>query len=145
MCRPQPNDRGISLVEVVIAMFLTTVGVLAILSMQPSAWRVVGKSDYMGRAAGILQEELERQEAFIMNPLNSVTLGTTTTTVFTGGQGAAVTGAGDAAYTVTTSITGPGTGIWQVTVTVTWANQLTRNYRNVQDSILVSRQDAYSY
>ena len=143
MCRPISTDRGTSLIEVLIALFLTTVGVLAILSMQSSAWRAVGKSDYMGRAAGILQEELATREAFIMNPLNSVTIGTTTATVLASGQGAAV--AGDAAYTVTTAIASAGAGLWRVTVTVEWANQLARNYRNIQESIVVSRQDAYSF
>lgn len=70
------------LIEVVIAIFLVSVGVLAILSMQPSAWRAVGKSDYLGRGAGILHRELERREVCIMNPCNAVATGTATSPPF---------------------------------------------------------------
>ena len=143
MSRTYCSERGISLIEVIIAIFLTTVGVLAVLSLQPAAWRTVGKSDYLGRAAGILHEELERREALIMNPNNAVAVGETAATVLTSGQGAAV--AGDAAYTVTTTITSEGAGFWRVEVAVEWANQLSGNYRNVEDSIVVTRQNAYAF
>lgn len=137
------SNRGISLIEVVIAIFLVTVGVLAILSLQPSAWRTVGKSDYLGRAAGVLQKELERREAFIMNPCNAVTTGTTTSSVFVSGQGTAISG--DATYTVTTTITSIAANVWRVQVTVEWADQLLRGYRNLNESITVTRQEGFRF
>ena len=143
MSRTYCNERGISLIEVIIAIFLTTIGVLAVLSLQPAAWRTIGKSDYLGRAAGILHEELERREALIMNPNTAVAVGVTTATVLASGQGASV--AGDASYTVTTTITSIAAGVWQVSVIVQWANQLSNNYRDVRDSIIVTRQDAYAF
>ena len=76
------NNKGISLIEVVIALFLTTVGILALLAMQPMSWQTAAKSDFLGRAAGILQEELETTELSIMNPNNAVNTGTTNKTVF---------------------------------------------------------------
>ena len=68
MSRTACNNRGITIVEVLITLFLTAVGILALLSMQPTAWNAAGRSDFMGRAAGILQSELERNELMIMNP-----------------------------------------------------------------------------
>ena len=56
------NNRGITIVEVLITLFLTAVGIMALLSMQPTSWNAAGRSDFMGRAAGILQSELERNE-----------------------------------------------------------------------------------
>ncbi|MBM4272514.1 MAG: hypothetical protein FJ139_10245 [Deltaproteobacteria bacterium] len=137
------NNRGISLVEVIIAIFLVTIGIFAVLSLQPSAWRTVGKSDYMGRAAGILQKELETRESCIMNPCNSVATGTVTSTVLVSGQGAAV--AGDATYTVTTTVTSTGTNVWNVTVNVQWADQIRHNYRDITESIVVTRQEGFRF
>ncbi len=54
--------------EVFIALLLTSTAIMALLSLQPSAWRLSGKSDYLGRAAGILRKELETQETLLMNP-----------------------------------------------------------------------------
>jgi len=132
-----------TLVEVAIAVFVLSIGLLALLSLQPSAWRTVGKADYLGRAAEILQKQLENEEAFIMNPCNTVTEGTSTATLLASGQEAAIQG--DATYTVTTTITAVGANLWRVEVTVTWVNQLTHGYRSIRESILVTRQDAYRF
>jgi len=143
MSRPRCTEGGVSLIEVVIATFLLAVGVLGILSLQPSAWRTVGKSDYLGRAAGILSGELEREEALIMNPNIAVVEGTTVTVVRPSGQASSVTG--DVLYMVATTISrpDPAVALWRVDVTVTWANQVANNYRNIQGSIVVSRQNAF--
>jgi Tfp pilus assembly protein PilV len=141
MSRLISNSRGIGLIEVIISIFLVTVGVLAILSMQPSAWRLVGKSDYLGRGAGILHRELESREACIMNPCNTVATGTATAPpILISGLGAAASG--DAQYTVTTTIT-PVAGVtnaWTVTATVTWPDQQIHGYRNLTESIVVAQQ-----
>jgi Tfp pilus assembly protein PilV len=131
------NKRGISLVEVVIAVFLTTIGVLAVLSLQPAAWRTAARSDYMGRAAGILQKELETQEVLIMNCCNAVAAGTTTTNVLASGE--AVAQPGDATFTVTTTITEIVTGsVWRVDVRVAWAG-----HAGIIESIVVTRQQRF--
>ena len=140
------NNRGISLVEVVIAIFLVSIGVLALLSMQPSAWRAVGKSDYLGRGAGILHRELEIREAWIMNVCNIVPTGNRPQQVITvSGLGGAVQG--DATYTVSTTITAVAgsTNAWTVSVTITWPDQLARGYRDLTESTVVTRQNSYSF
>lgn len=136
------NNRGISLIEVVIAIFLVTVGVLAILSMQPSAWRAVGKSDYLGRGAEILHRELEAREAWIMNPCNVVPAGDRPQqTIQVSGLAGIVSG--DATYTLNTNITAVSTNSWTVTVTVTWPDQVARGYRNLSERIFVTRQENF--
>ncbi len=133
------------MIEVVIAIFLVAVAVLAILSMQPQAWRTVGKSDYLGRGAGILHRELERREVCIMNPCNTVATGTAVSPpiLVSGLPGAA---SGDATYWVTTQVTQPNPGIdvWNVTVTVTWPDQVAHGYRNLTESIAVTRQRRFA-
>ncbi len=136
------SKRGIGLIEVVIAIFLVAIGVLALLSMQPSAWRTVGKSDYLGRGAGILHRELEAREVFIMNGCNGVPAGDQPQqAIVVSGLGGPVLG--DATYTVNTNITAVSASSWQVTVTVTWPEQLQRGYRNLTESIIVTRQQKF--
>jgi AAA+ superfamily predicted ATPase len=140
------SKRGIGLIEVMIAIFLVAVGVMAILSMQPTAWRTIGKSDYMGRGAGILHRELELRESWIMNPCNVVPLGDRPVqAIIVSGLGAEVRG--DVTYTVNTNITAVAGTInqWTVTVTVTWPDQVARNYRNLVESAVVSQQDGYKF
>ena len=140
------SKRGIGLIEVVIAIFLVAIGVMAILSMQPSAWRTIGKSDYMGRGAGILHRELELRQAWIMNPCNVVPTGNRPVqTITVSGLPAEVRG--DATYTVNTNITPVGgtTNSWTVTVTVTWPDQVARNYRNLVESTVATQQDGFRF
>lgn len=135
------NNRGASLLEVVIAIFLTTVGILAIISLQPSAWRTTARADYLGRAAGILHKTMQDTEARIMNPCNSITLGQTTGTVTVSSQAGI---AGDASYTVATNIAQDGTNprAFVVTVTVTWPPL---NNTGITESMTVTRQEAHRY
>jgi len=133
------DHRGFSILEVVIAIFLTTVGVLAIMSLQPAAWQTAFRSDYMGRAAGILHEELQTRESFIMNCCNTVTADTTEATVYAGG-GTDAQAAGDARFTVTTTIASIDTNVWRVTVRVAW-----QGHTGISESLVVTRQQAFSY
>ena len=133
------NKRGITLIEGLISILITSVGLMALLSMQSPAWRLSGKSDYMGRGAGILNKELSRQELFIMNPCNPVTVGTTIMNVNASGE--SVAQAGDATFTVTTIISAPATNQWRVAVTVTWPNSTF----TLSDSVDVTRQEPFRY
>jgi hypothetical protein len=161
------NKRGIGLIEVVIAIFLVSFGVLTILSMQPSAWKLVGKSDYLGRAAGILHKELEIRETCVMNsciPLatcrNSANYPANYTVCASGVDPLVypqcVPDAGDAPYTVTTVINDttlpdpPGATVtnvkvYRVQVTVTWRDPMVPSLRNLVESAIVSLQGPYSY
>ena len=131
------------LIEVVIAMFLTTVGVLALLSLQPTGWRAMAKSDYLGRASGILYKTLENYETLILNPCCAPpTLGAQPeATVQVSGESAVVSG--DVTYTVNTTIAqdGANTEAFVVTVTVTWPT----NTNGMSESVAVTRQELYRF
>ncbi|HNS54997.1 MAG TPA: prepilin-type N-terminal cleavage/methylation domain-containing protein [Syntrophales bacterium] len=134
------NERGITIIEVLITLFLTAVGIMALLSMQPISWQTAGRSDFMGRAAGILQSELERNEVRIMNPLLSVSTGTTTRTVYPSNlTGGTTPQKGDVAYTVATTISSLGSTAWRVDVRVTWPG----NNRGIAESMTVTRQETF--
>jgi Tfp pilus assembly protein PilV len=136
------NKKGISMVEMVIAIFLTSVAVLSLLSLQPSGWRYMAKADYMGRAAEILHSTLEAYETNISNPCNSVTTGAQTqASITTSGSGTAIKG--DIRYTVDANITqtnaDPQTFV--VTVTITW----TGNTTGISESMAITRQESYKF
>lgn len=129
------NDRGIGLIEVVIAIFITAIGLTGMLLLQAPAWKTAAKSDFTGRAVEIMQRQLETTEAFIMNQCNTVTAGTTSDpAVITSGLSSPV--AGDAKYTVNTTITSIGVNIWRVTVTVSWPTNTT----GIRGNLVVARQ-----
>lgn len=107
------------MVEVLIAFILTSIGIMALLALQPTGWKTMAKADYVGRASGILYKTLEDNENFILNPCNIPTLGTTTVPVTSSDQASAITG--DITYQVTTTIAQDGTTSgYLVTVKVTW-------------------------
>ena len=138
MSRLPCNNHGLGLVEVIIAMFITTVAVLAVFTLQPSAWKTAARSDYLGRAANILHERLQAEEIRIMNPCNAVAEAVNEpATVFASGQ-AALQPSGDAQFNVTTTRTRVATGLWQVTVRVAWAN-----HAGITESLVVSTQQAF--
>lgn len=152
MSRTACNNRGISLVEVLITLFLTTVGILALLSMQPTAWNAAGRSDFMGRAAGLLQSELERGELWLMNPNNTksfstsceptkLTLGTCTKTINASSQTTSQTG--DVPFTVATRVqVYPGaSNAWTLNVKVTWPGN---NTRGIEETMIVSNQEYFT-
>jgi Tfp pilus assembly protein PilV len=135
------NNRGFTLVEVIIAMFLTVVAVLGIFALVSPAWKTATRSDYLGRASGILYETLMTQEALIMNPCNAVLPGTTgPTPVFASGQMTAQSG--DAQFNVTTEITNIGANIWRVTVWVSWPPL---NATGISESLVVTRQEGFRF
>lgn len=134
------NRKGLGLPEVIIAIFLTTIGVLAIMSLQPSAWRTAARSDFLGRGAEILYKELDDWENIIMNPCNAVTVGTMPPrSVRTSGMAADVPG--DATYTVNTTVTSIGANVWRVTVRITWPTNAT----GISESLVVTRQERFRF
>lgn len=132
------NKKGMGLIEVLIAMFMTTIAVLAIFSLQSPAWKTAARADYLGRAAEIMQRQIESTESLIMNPCNTVTEATTVTTPTVSGMAANAV-SGDATYTVTTTIANAGTNIWKVTITVTWPT----NAVGITTVTMVSRQEFF--
>jgi Tfp pilus assembly protein PilE len=140
MSRLRCINRGFTLVEVLIAIFITVVAVLGILALISPAWRTAARSDYLGRASGILYETLMTQEALLLNPCYSAPSSTTTTTstVFASGQSTAQPG--DAQFTVTTEITLIATNAWRVSVLVVWPG-----HSGISDSLVVTRQEGFRF
>jgi Tfp pilus assembly protein PilV len=137
MSRLPCDSRGFTLVEVVIAMFVTIVAVLGILALLSPAWKTAARSDYLGRASGILYEQLATQEVLIMNPCCTVPVGTTgPTSVFASGQPTAQLG--DVQFNVTTTITTIGTDVWSVNVRVAWTG-----HSGIAETIVVTRQQGF--
>ena len=134
------NNRGITLIESVIAILLVSIGLLGLLSMQPSAWRASTRTDYLGRAAMMLSRELTIRELAIMNPCNAVSTGTVTRIVYTSGQGAAQSG--DIGFTVQTITASVATNVWRVTVRVSWPPL---NATGIADSVVVTRQEPFRF
>lgn len=129
------------MIEVLIGVFLTAVAILAVFSLVSPAWRAAGRSDNLGRASGILYEQLMRQEARIMNPCCKVDVTTGTPAavpVYASGQAASQSG--DARFNVTTTITEPVTNIWRVTVRVAWTG-----HPGITESLVVTRQDGFVF
>ena len=136
------SKKGISLVEVLIALFLISVGVMSLLSLQPSAWSLSGRSDLLGRAGGVLHNELEANELLIMNPnfpnpCSGSNPLVATKNVFASGQGAMQPG--DATFAVQTTILDNLNGTWSVRVGVTWPGNAT----GISETRVVTRQEFF--
>jgi hypothetical protein len=143
------NKKGIGLIEVCIALFLLAIGVLGLIALQPTAWRQSGRSDNLGRAAGILAQELQVMEAFIMNPNNTVDVVDVggkqmkiydPAIVLPSGSDPTNPKAGDLPFTVnTTAEELSGGAAYRVTVQVTWPG----NANGIRESMIVTRQESY--
>jgi Tfp pilus assembly protein PilV len=135
------DRRGITLIESVIAILIVSIGLMGLLSMQPSALRTTAQTDYLGRAAMMLSKELTRQELELMNPCKPVTTGVASSRVVnTSGQETAQ--AGDIALTIQTTTTSIGTNVWLVTVQVSWPPL---NATGIRESIVVTRQESFRF
>ena len=146
---PLRCGKGIGLVEVLIAVLLITVGLLGLLTLQPTAWRASNRADYTGRAAMILQQELETNRAWIMNQANANPTALsnpliTNRAVYASGQ-TTPQPQGDLVYTVittTTDLAPSGTpNSWRVVVQVTWPG----NSTGITDSVIVGRQLSFMW
>jgi prepilin-type N-terminal cleavage/methylation domain-containing protein len=134
------NKRGVTLIESVIAILIVSIGLVGLLSMQPSAWRASARADYLGHAAFILSRELTRQELWVMNPCNAVSLTPVTQVVNASGQGTAQSG--DTRFTVQTTTANLGGNVWQVTVRVSWPPL---NATGIAESVVVTRQQPFLF
>lgn len=124
------------MVESLIAVFLTAIAIVALMPMQNNALKIMSRSDYMGRAEGILQSQLELSENIIMNSTNAVTVGgPVCQTIYASELPVGISG--DASFTCcTTTIVNPGVNnSWIVYVQVTW----TGNTTGIKSSIVASR------
>lgn len=137
-------NKGIGLIEVVIALFLLSIGTLSILSLQPSSWRLSGKADSLSRGGGVLRSELEANEILLMNPnypnpciANNPLVATRTVQ----SSNEATPQPGDFAFTVQTTILDNLNGTWSVRVSVTWPGSNT----GISETRVVTRQEPFRF
>jgi Tfp pilus assembly protein PilV len=135
------NKKGLTMIEVMVSLILITVGILSLLTLLPSGIRLSGTSDLLGRAAGILQAELNMNEILVMNENNTVTATAPgvplTKTVYGSGKGSPQQG--DISYTVRTQRSDLG-GRWLVQVQVIWPG----NTNGIGESLIVTRQKYFA-
>jgi Tfp pilus assembly protein PilV len=137
------SNKGISIMEALMAAFLTAIAVISLLPMQDISQRTGFRADYLGRAEGIMQSVLETREYQIMNVNNPVILSTVNSTVTVSdpinGTSAVV---GDATFNVvtTTSSNILPANSWLVSVRVTWTGGPANG---INSSIIVTRQTRF--
>lgn len=148
MLRIIRNHRGISIIEMMVAVVITMIGVLSIFMLQSSSWKTVAKSDYLGRAAEILASELQREEVLILNPHWFVSITPPNPPCVPvrasdpdadGSPGAAIDG--DAQYCIMTRREAAGIEAWRVTVTVRWPPL---NNIGITETMVMTRQERWS-
>lgn len=131
------------MVEVLIAIVLTSLGIMSLLSLQNPSWKNVARADYTGRASAILSKTFETYETLILNPCETITPGTYTfNNVHPSDQTSAISG--DVTYNVQVVIAydGASTNAFVVTITVTWPPT---NTTGITESLTVTRQEFYRY
>lgn len=139
MLRTICNTKGFTLLEAMIAVFITLIAVISVLTMQPTSWKAVSKADYMGRAAGVMQSELELRENQIM--LGTVPTSPLNQTLQAGGSG---TNAGDATFNVVTTTTNTGANRWLINVRVSWSGgSCPTGTCSISSSMTVTRQSGF--
>ncbi len=129
------NKKGMTILECVVALLLTTTAFVSLMFMQPLAWKGASKSDYLGRAEGILQRELESREGAIRWGIPGNSAVTTCADAF----GNSVTcGTSSAVFTIkynAPTITAGTITTYLINVQVTW----TGSVNGIKSSMIVSR------
>jgi prepilin-type N-terminal cleavage/methylation domain-containing protein len=98
------SQRGMSLIELMIAMVVLLVGIVGSMSLIAYAISGNGRSRQQSNATVISQmvaEKISSQKASLSNNLTITDCASNSTTVFTGAGGATLTSAGDADYSQT--------------------------------------------
>ncbi|MDM7987276.1 MAG: hypothetical protein QUS13_08085 [Smithella sp.] len=123
------NNRGLTIIESLIAVMLTGVAVIGLLTMQPLGMQSAGKADSMTRATQLMQRELETLESRVMAGANVTTLVKTNASETIGNE----------TFTINTTITVRNNATWLARVRVTWPG----NTNGVRSSLIVSRQSTF--
>jgi len=141
MSRTQRDDTGITLIEVFIAMFLLLVAVLATLSVQPATLRLASNADHLGRACGLMENEMESLALKIMNANTedpTILSDAAIQTIYAGGGEESKPG--DGVFYRNTQITKTGSTLWQVRIKITWPGTNT----GITQTRLMTRQDDFT-
>jgi type II secretory pathway pseudopilin PulG len=139
------NKKGITLLEVLISVLVLGVGILGLLTLFPSSWRLAARSDHLGRASGILLSELQSCEARLLNPSFTPTtadlLQTKDIYPSDPGRDDAARQNGDVPFVVNTRLADLGGGnAWLITVNVSWPGNAT----GISESLRVVRQQGFT-
>ncbi|KAF0185816.1 MAG: hypothetical protein FD164_77 [Nitrospirae bacterium] len=132
------NNRGMTLIEVLIAVALLVVGILGTLTVFPLGWTSTTRADRIGQAAEILHREMETEQLRIQNECNAVAAGIVIVPVVRS-SGRAADQPGDMQYMVTRTIQALPNDFYLVSVQVTW----TGNAAGIRDSFTVTRDPNY--
>lgn len=128
-----------SIVECLVALLLTTTGIIGLMTMQSLALKGSGKSDYLGRANGILQRELEVHEIEIMR---GTPVASATTCADKDGNTVSCTAAGKM-FTISYNMQNPsqtGNPWWLINVKLTWPGS---SNNGISSSMIVSREAVF--
>ncbi len=131
------SNKGISIIESLMAALLTAVAIISLLPMQDTSMKTGFRADYLGRAAGIMQSELELRENQIM--IGTIPASPINQTITVSGQ----TGApGDATFNVvtTTAVNISAPNSWLVNVRVTWTGGPANG---INSSVIATRQTRF--
>jgi hypothetical protein len=137
------NKKGMTMAEVLVAVLLTSVCIIALLGLQPTGWKTMAHADYVGRASGILYKTLEDNENLILNPCILITMGTTMANVESSDEATAIQG--DIKYKVSTTLAVDASntdtqGVVDVTVNVSWPPL---NSKGISETMVVARQQIF--
>lgn len=132
------NKKGMSIIECLVAVLLTTTGIISLMTMQSVALQGSGKSDYLGRASGILQRELEMREIQIMRGPPPAGPFPIITCADQNGNTVSCSAAG-VMFTITYTMTKPSTW-WLINVKLTWPGS---SVNGISSSMAVARQQAF--
>ena len=129
MRRPNRNEDGFSLLEVMIAAAILAVGLLTIALAQVSALRMGSRSKHLSEAIYLAQEQVETFKAMNANDLTFSTAGTFDDAagyLYAGGDGSSPPGDSDDQTHYTRSWTiepgQPSAGLTRITIEVDWEN-----------------------
>jgi hypothetical protein len=130
------NNKGITIVESLIAVALTGIAMIGLLSMMPLGWTAAGKADSISHATEIMQSELENTELTILtgnyDPLNLSSLKKSNVSKTIGNE----------TFFISRNVTNTSasnTGPYLVRVNVTWKTSL----NGVKSSMQVTTLTAY--
>ncbi|MCX5848941.1 MAG: hypothetical protein NTW65_05785 [Deltaproteobacteria bacterium] len=129
------TEKGLSIVECMVAFTLTIIAMVALMSMQPLALQGAGKSDILSRASNLMQSQLNSYENSIMIGAN-----VQSNTAYADERGnVPPSNNASTVFTITTTITTPSgfaAGTKLVNVKITWPG----SKNGIKNSIIVSPQ-----
>ena len=121
------NNKGITIVESLVAVMLTALAVLGLLAMQPLSINSAGKADSMSRATDLMYRELAIAECTIMSGTTPANKTNEAVTI------------GNQTFYITMTTTARDTVSWLVRINVNWGG----SSRGVTSSFIATRQSAF--